>query len=111
MVVLNYSVCKLSMYLRVCSRVDHLYAFFVQWSPDVYGKEAREQGFVVVEKDELDMIDNFFSDPASCSWEVSSVVASLYLQNKHCNGVFVDFSSIVRNKTMFLHFGLRPLTF
>lgn len=58
---------------RFCSRVDHLYAFFVQWSPDVYGKEAREQGFVVVEKDELDMIDNFFSDPASCSWEVSSV--------------------------------------
>ncbi|XP_058470218.1 nuclear receptor coactivator 7 isoform X1 [Solea solea] len=51
-------------------RVDHLYAFFVQWSPDVYGKEAREQGFVVVEKDELDMIDNFFSDPASCSWEI-----------------------------------------
>uniref|UniRef100_A0A669DFI6 Nuclear receptor coactivator 7 n=1 Tax=Oreochromis niloticus TaxID=8128 RepID=A0A669DFI6_ORENI len=51
-------------------RVDDLYAFFVQWSPDVYGKEAREQGFVVVEKDELDMIDNFFSDPASCSWEI-----------------------------------------
>lgn len=56
----------------VSCRVDDLYAFFVQWSPDVYGKEAREQGFVVVEKDELDMIDNFFSDPASCSWEVSS---------------------------------------
>ncbi|KAM9355735.1 LOW QUALITY PROTEIN: nuclear receptor coactivator 7 [Pholidichthys leucotaenia] len=51
-------------------RVDDLYAFFVQWSPDVYGNEAREQGFVVVEKDELDMIDNFFSDPASCSWEI-----------------------------------------
>lgn len=50
-----------------------MYAFFVQWSPDVYGKEAREQGFVVVEKDELDMIDNFFSDPASCSWEVRLV--------------------------------------
>lgn len=58
--------------LCVCFRVDHLYSFFVQWSPDVYGKEAREQGFVVVEKDELDMIDNFFGDPASCSWEVSA---------------------------------------
>lgn len=58
--------------LCVYSRVDHLYSFFVQWSPDVYGKEAREQGFVVVEKDELDMIDNFFGDPASCSWEVST---------------------------------------
>ncbi|KAM9778182.1 nuclear receptor coactivator 7 isoform 2-T2 [Syngnathus typhle] len=54
-------------------RVDHLYAFFVQWSPDVYGKEAREQGFVVVEKDELDMIDNFFGEPASCSWEIITI--------------------------------------
>uniref|UniRef100_A0A8C8M284 Nuclear receptor coactivator 7-like n=1 Tax=Oncorhynchus tshawytscha TaxID=74940 RepID=A0A8C8M284_ONCTS len=55
-------------------RVDHLYAFFVQWSPDVYGKEAREQGFVVVEKDELNMIDNFFSDPKSSrSWEIITI--------------------------------------
>ncbi|XP_034017817.1 nuclear receptor coactivator 7 isoform X2 [Thalassophryne amazonica] len=54
-------------------RVDHLYSFFVQWSPDVYGKEAREQGFVVVEKEELDMIDNFFSDPSSCSWEIITI--------------------------------------
>lgn len=54
-------------------RVDHLYSFFVQWSPDVYGKEAREQGFVLVEKDELDMIDNFFGDPASCSWEIITI--------------------------------------
>lgn len=60
--------CKNRLCVR--SRVHDLYSFFVQWSPDVYGKEAREQGFVVVEKDELDMIDNFFSDPASCSWEV-----------------------------------------
>lgn len=54
-------------------RVDHLYAFFVQWSPDVYGKEAREQGFVVVEKDELHMIDNFFSDPGPRSWEIITI--------------------------------------
>lgn len=74
--------------MYVCSRVDHLYAFFVQWSPDVYGKEAREQGFVVVEKDELDMIDNFFSDPASCSWEVS-------LQETTClHAVGFDYSKV-----------------
>lgn len=54
-------------------RVDHLYAFFVQWSPDVYGKEAREQGFVVVEKDELNMIDNFFSDPVPRNWEIITI--------------------------------------
>uniref|UniRef100_A0A6Q2WV48 Nuclear receptor coactivator 7 n=1 Tax=Esox lucius TaxID=8010 RepID=A0A6Q2WV48_ESOLU len=55
-------------------RVDHLYAFFIQWSPDVYGKEAREQGFVVVEKDELNMIDNFFSPPKSPrGWEIITI--------------------------------------
>uniref|UniRef100_A0A8C2GGA5 Nuclear receptor coactivator 7-like n=1 Tax=Cyprinus carpio TaxID=7962 RepID=A0A8C2GGA5_CYPCA len=51
-------------------RVDHLYSFFIQWSPDTYGKDAQEQGFVVVEKDELTMIDNFFSDPVPRSWEI-----------------------------------------
>ncbi|KAJ8390239.1 hypothetical protein AAFF_G00109780 [Aldrovandia affinis] len=54
-------------------RVDHLYAFFVQWSPDVYGKDSREPGFVVVEKEELDMIDNFFSDPTPKGWEIITV--------------------------------------
>lgn len=68
----------------MCLRVDHLYAFFVQWSPDVYGKEAREQGFVVVEKEELDMIDNFFSDPASCSWEVRCLCQCRV--NDRCHG-------------------------
>ncbi|XP_066558091.1 nuclear receptor coactivator 7 isoform X3 [Amia ocellicauda] len=54
-------------------RVDHLYAFFVQWSPEIYGKDAKEQGFIVVEKDELNMIDNFFSDPTPKSWEIITV--------------------------------------
>uniref|UniRef100_A0A8C5MJZ8 Nuclear receptor coactivator 7 n=1 Tax=Leptobrachium leishanense TaxID=445787 RepID=A0A8C5MJZ8_9ANUR len=54
-------------------RVDHLYTFFLQWSPEVYGKDAKEQGFVVVEKDELNMIDNFFSEPSTKSWEIITV--------------------------------------
>ncbi|XP_028909972.1 nuclear receptor coactivator 7 isoform X1 [Ornithorhynchus anatinus] len=54
-------------------RVDHLYTFFVQWSPEVYGKDAKEQGFVVVEKEELTMIDNFFSEPTTKSWEIITV--------------------------------------
>ncbi|XP_062890366.1 nuclear receptor coactivator 7-like isoform X2 [Mobula hypostoma] len=54
-------------------RVDHLYAFFVQWSPEVYGKDAKDQGFVVVEKDELEVIDNFFSDPVPKSWEIITI--------------------------------------
>ncbi|XP_030645613.1 oxidation resistance protein 1b [Chanos chanos] len=37
-------------------RSDHLYAFFVQWTPDVYGEEMsgvkREPGFVVVKKNQ-----------------------------------------------------------
>ncbi|KAM8810223.1 nuclear receptor coactivator 7 [Eudromia elegans] len=54
-------------------RVDHLYTFFVQWSPEIYGKDAKEQGFVVVDKEELDMIDNFFSEPTTKSWEIITV--------------------------------------
>ncbi|XP_025960882.1 nuclear receptor coactivator 7 isoform X1 [Dromaius novaehollandiae] len=54
-------------------RVDHLYTFFVQWSPEIYGKDAKEQGFVVVEKEELNMIDNFFSEPTTKSWEIITV--------------------------------------
>ncbi|XP_076844156.1 nuclear receptor coactivator 7b isoform X2 [Brachyhypopomus gauderio] len=54
-------------------RVDHLYSFFIQCSPDAYGNDAQEQGFVVVEKDELNMIDNFFSDPVPRSWEIITI--------------------------------------
>ncbi|KAJ8270543.1 hypothetical protein GJAV_G00116150 [Gymnothorax javanicus] len=54
-------------------RVDQLYTFFIQWSPDVYGKDSGEAGFVVVEKEELDMIDNFFSDPTPKGWEIITV--------------------------------------
>ena len=38
-------------------RVDHLYAFFIQWSPDIYGEdmgtesEAFRRGFVVIKDD------------------------------------------------------------
>lgn len=62
----------LTCVMNMFSRVDHLYTFFVQWSPDVYGKDAKEQGFVVVEKEELTMIDNFFSEPTTKSWEVNT---------------------------------------
>ncbi|XP_063078710.1 nuclear receptor coactivator 7 [Engraulis encrasicolus] len=74
-------------------RVDDLYSFFVQWSPETYGKEARgerhhketrggeeeeeeedeeEQGFIVVEKEELNMIDNFFSEVPR-NWEIITI--------------------------------------
>lgn len=40
----------------VSCRSDHLYAFFVQWTPDVYGEGlgglTREPRFVVVKKNQ-----------------------------------------------------------
>nr|XP_033791962.1 nuclear receptor coactivator 7 isoform X2 [Geotrypetes seraphini] len=87
-------------------RVDHLYTFFVQWSPEVYGKDAKEQGFVVVDKDELDMVDNFFSEPTTKSWEIITVEEAKRRQStcsvcdeeaddilpdlKHHSGIFED---------------------
>ncbi|XP_067097120.1 nuclear receptor coactivator 7 isoform X2 [Osmerus mordax] len=67
-------------------RVEHLYAFLVQWSPDVYGKEVGEQGFVLVEKDELNMIDNFFSDPVPRNWEIITINEAKRRQSFSCEG-------------------------
>ncbi|TRY88991.1 hypothetical protein DNTS_032292 [Danionella cerebrum] len=51
-------------------RVEDLYWFFIRCSPDSYGSETQEQGFVLVEKEQLTMIDDFFSDPVPRSWEI-----------------------------------------
>ncbi|XP_077989724.1 oxidation resistance protein 1-like isoform X2 [Glandiceps talaboti] len=56
-------------------RADHLYAFFVQWSPNIYGKEnpdAKEMGFVVLEEEDapLEIVEDFFNDPVSKDWEI-----------------------------------------
>ncbi|XP_046878370.1 nuclear receptor coactivator 7 isoform X2 [Hypomesus transpacificus] len=67
-------------------RVEHLYAFLVQCSPDVYGREVHEQGFVLVEKDELNMIDNFFSDPVPRNWEIITINEAKRRQSFSCEG-------------------------
>ncbi|XP_078711966.1 oxidation resistance protein 1-like isoform X4 [Lampetra fluviatilis] len=59
-------------------RADHLFAFFVQWSPELYGVEGgepgKEPGFVVVEKsEESDMIDDVYDEASGKEWEVVSV--------------------------------------
>ena len=49
-------------------RVDHLYAFFVQWSPNIYGSEdeidPKERGFVVIndseDEDDMDVVEDHF---------------------------------------------------
>ncbi|XP_072426690.1 oxidation resistance protein 1a isoform X5 [Chiloscyllium punctatum] len=59
-------------------RAEHLYAFFVQWSPELYGDEAgefmKEQGFMVVTKNEKsEMNENSNNVPLLADWEVVSV--------------------------------------
>ncbi|XP_032808674.1 oxidation resistance protein 1-like isoform X2 [Petromyzon marinus] len=56
-------------------RADHLFAFFVQWSPELYGVEGdepgKEPGFVVVEKsEESDMIDDVYDEASGKEWEI-----------------------------------------
>ncbi|XP_019618775.1 PREDICTED: oxidation resistance protein 1-like [Branchiostoma belcheri] len=60
-------------------RADHLYAFFLQWSPDVYGHEVNKDdlevsGFVVLgeETDSLEVVDDFYSAESSLykDWEI-----------------------------------------
>ncbi|XP_034965135.2 nuclear receptor coactivator 7 isoform X2 [Zootoca vivipara] len=91
-------------------RVDHLYTFFVQWSPDVYGKDAKEQGFVVVEKEELDMIDNFFSEPSTKSWEIITVeeakrrksICSYCEEDDRCSEEDEDALPVLKNQSVLL---------
>ncbi|CAH1247342.1 OXR1 [Branchiostoma lanceolatum] len=60
-------------------RADHLYAFFLQWSPDVYGHEVNKDdlelsGFVVLgdETDSLEVVDDFYTSESSLykDWEI-----------------------------------------
>uniref|UniRef100_A0A8C9LYT0 Oxidation resistance protein 1 n=1 Tax=Piliocolobus tephrosceles TaxID=591936 RepID=A0A8C9LYT0_9PRIM len=59
-------------------RTDHLYAFFIQWSPEIYaedtGEYAREPGFIVVKKiEESETIEDSNNQAAAREWEVVSV--------------------------------------
>ncbi|XP_056597381.1 oxidation resistance protein 1b isoform X2 [Triplophysa dalaica] len=60
-------------------RSDHLYAFFVQWTPDVYGEGlggvTREPGFVVVKKNqeaESGHLDKPVPDITYKDWEITT---------------------------------------
>ncbi|XP_021038569.1 oxidation resistance protein 1 isoform X2 [Mus caroli] len=59
-------------------RTDHLYAFFIQWSPEIYaedsGEYTREPGFIVVKKmDESEVNEAPAGEAAAREWEVVSV--------------------------------------
>ncbi|XP_020825816.1 oxidation resistance protein 1 isoform X4 [Phascolarctos cinereus] len=56
-------------------RTDHLYAFFIQWSPETYaedtGEFTREPGFIVVKKiEEPETTDD--SEAAAKEWEITT---------------------------------------
>ncbi|KAF7478679.1 oxidation resistance protein 1 isoform X3 [Marmota monax] len=59
-------------------RTDHLYAFFIQWSPEIYaedtGEYTREPGFIVVKKiEESETNEDSTNQAAAREWEVVSV--------------------------------------
>ncbi|KAM7174973.1 oxidation resistance protein 1 isoform 3-T3 [Macrochelys suwanniensis] len=58
-------------------RTEHLYAFFIQWSPEMYsedtGESIREPGFIVVKKNEEPETGDCTNEAASREWEVVSV--------------------------------------
>ena len=74
-----YSTFKSKPILFVFTcRSDHLYVFFMQWSPDMYGEGVRgmgqEPGFMVVKKNEVSEIamDEPITDLNVKEWEVRS---------------------------------------
>lgn len=78
--------------LSVCfHRVDHLYTFFVQWSPEIYTKgnkkhrflirEKIQKRYVVVEKNKVAVINKLLTNPASHTaknWEVSFALTRMW---------------------------------
>ncbi|KAF5915223.1 hypothetical protein HPG69_011687, partial [Diceros bicornis minor] len=55
-------------------RTDHLYAFFIQWSPEIYaedtGEYTREPGFIVVKKiEESETNEDSTNEAAAREWE------------------------------------------
>ncbi|NXK33423.1 OXR1 protein, partial [Piprites chloris] len=59
-------------------RTDHLYVFFIQWSPEIYaedtGESLREPGFIVVKKkEEPETTEESTTEDAAKEWEVVSV--------------------------------------
>ncbi|XP_038244414.1 oxidation resistance protein 1 isoform X6 [Dermochelys coriacea] len=56
-------------------RTEHLYAFFIQWSPEMYsedtGESIREPGFIVVKKNEEPETGDCTNEAASREWEIT----------------------------------------
>ncbi|XP_074754641.1 oxidation resistance protein 1 isoform X4 [Athene noctua] len=58
-------------------RTDHLYVFFIQWSPEIYaedtGESVREPGFIVVKKkEEPETSEESTTEDAAKEWEITT---------------------------------------
>ncbi|KAM9431809.1 nuclear receptor coactivator 7 isoform 1-T1 [Clarias gariepinus] len=53
--------------------VDHLYTFFVQWSPDVYTARRRKRSFLLVNQKKLSVIDSLLRVPDPPPWNIITV--------------------------------------
>ncbi|XP_053530687.1 nuclear receptor coactivator 7 isoform X1 [Ictalurus punctatus] len=53
--------------------VDHLYTFFVQWSPHRFTEHRRRRSFLLVDKEKLAVIDSLLSDPDPEHWNIITV--------------------------------------
>ncbi|XP_062987112.1 oxidation resistance protein 1 isoform X2 [Elgaria multicarinata webbii] len=57
-------------------RTEHLYAFFVQWSPEIFaedtGEISREPGFVVVKKIESETGEDLVNESTAKEWEITT---------------------------------------
>ncbi|XP_030906493.1 oxidation resistance protein 1 isoform X3 [Melopsittacus undulatus] len=58
-------------------RTDHLYVFFIQWSPEIYaedtGETLREPGFIVVKKkEEPETSEESATEDAAKEWEITT---------------------------------------
>lgn len=83
MIICQLKTCTSLFYLY---RVDHLYTFFVQWSPEIYAKgnkkqhkphyfirEKHQKHYLVVEKKKVAVINKLLSNPViptATNWEV-----------------------------------------
>uniref|UniRef100_A0A8C3WCW6 Oxidation resistance protein 1 n=1 Tax=Catagonus wagneri TaxID=51154 RepID=A0A8C3WCW6_9CETA len=58
-------------------RTDHLYAFFIQWSPEIYAEDtgecSREPGFIVVKRiEESEINEDSTNEAAAREWEITT---------------------------------------
>ncbi|XP_060631748.2 oxidation resistance protein 1 isoform X2 [Anolis sagrei] len=57
-------------------RTEHLYSFFVQWSPEIYaedtGETSREPGFIVVKQIDSEAGEDSVSEATAKEWEITT---------------------------------------